>query len=208
VKLIFAAAASAVVLLAGAPALAQAGFFGAPVNAYATVGYTRLSTELEGTGAFSGQEADLNLGAATGRVGARFGGFLGAEAELSFGVQDEDFSRTGSVGGVTARSEGSVELKSQVAAFALAFIPVAPNADVFARAGYGRLETDVEERISAGSFNTVDSGTREANFWAYGAGGQHFFDGVNGVRGEYTRYDLEEDGAEFDSLSIAYVRKF
>ena len=32
--------------------------------------------------------------------------------------------------------------------------------------------------------------------------------GLNGVRGEYTRFDLSDDGAEFDVWSISYVRRF
>ena len=42
---------------------------------------------------------------------------------------------------------------------------------------------------------------------SYGAGAQYMFDGVNGVRADYTRYDFDE-GGDMDSFGLAYVRRF
>ena len=43
---------------------------------------------------------------------------------------------------------------------------------------------------------------------AMGIGGQHFFDGKNGVRMDVTRHEYDELDGGFDAVSFAYVRRF
>ncbi len=43
----------------------------------------------------------------------------------------------------------------------------------------------------------------------YGVGGEYFFDGKNGVRVDYTRFDFQKSGAaDADTWSVGYVRRF
>jgi opacity protein-like surface antigen len=208
-KLLFGAAAAAA-LLAGAGA-ASAQMVGGSTQIYGTLGYTQMNSELDDD-VFT-DKPEVNIGAITGRVGARFTPYLGAEGELSFGVNESEDRFTARELGVTVTGDLNVKLSNEVAVFGVGFLPVAPNTDLFARVGVGRLQTEVETRVTSGGFSIDEIGDRESNFFAIGAGAQYFFDGLNGIRGEYTRYSLEEDEneddrAEFDSFSISYVRRF
>ncbi len=175
-KVLFAAAAAAT-LAVSAPALAQTGPF-AGTTFYGTLGYDHVTVD----------DPDVDLGAITGRLGARVTPYIGAEVEAGFGVKDDDFGAV------------DVELDNHAAVYAVGFLPVQPNFDLFARVGYGTQEASVS---GAGANVSADGES-----WNYGVGAQYFFDGANGIRGEWTRHDLEDDGGEFDVFSIAYVRKF
>jgi outer membrane immunogenic protein len=179
--LLTAAAAATAVLLAAAPALADpAASDTSAITTYGTLGYTDFNAD------------SANLGAITARLGARFGRYFGAEGELSGGVTTSHVN----VGGLT----DSVRINDQAAIYGVGFLPVAPNADLFARVGYGQTNLHVSGPASF-------SGTQ--NSWNYGVGGQYFFDGANGVRADYTRM-LGADHAKIDSnvWALAYVRKF
>ncbi len=173
-KLVFAAAA-AVSLVAAAPALAQGAFEG--TTFYGTLGYSQLTAD----------EPDVDLGAVTGRIGARFLPYLGAEAELGFGVKGEE------IGGI------DVDVDNHAAAYAVGFLPVQPNLDLFARVGYGTQEISVSAAGQSQSAN--------GESWNYGVGAQYFFTESDGLRADWTRHDFEDDG-EADVFSISYVRKF
>jgi len=181
-KIMLSAAAAAAALFAAGAASAQM----PPL--YGNIGYTHYGAELDGE--------ELNLGAITGRIGARLTPNIAVEGEGSFGVRDHEESG----GGFTA----SLGLNHQAIAYVVGLVPVSPVADVFARVGYG--VTDLEVEVTGPGFTGNDSDS-EATL-ALGAGGQFFFDGVNGVRAEYTRYDFQDEGGDIDSLSIAYVRRF
>lgn len=123
----------------------------------------------------------VNLGAISARIGVKVNPYFGLEGEAQFGVADDDILGT------------TVELKHAFGVFAVASYPITPNIDVFARVG--------------GATATVDIGGTDANSngAAYGAGAQYFFDGTNGVRVDYTKYELDADA---DVWSVSYVRKF
>ena len=182
-KIILAAAASAaaVALLAAGPALADPDTSPSGVTGYGTLGYTD----------FNGDSA--NLGAITGRIGARWGRYVGVEGELSGGVTSD----TANIGGVNTK----VRLNDQYAGYVVGFLPVSPNADLFARLGYGatRLNVSTPGTGANGEHTSVN----------YGVGGQYFFDGANGVRADYSRMSFA-DHSNFDAnvWSLAYVRKF
>jgi len=176
-KIVFAAASAAAALLAAAPALADP----PAVTGYGTLGYTD----------FNGDSA--NLGAITARIGARWGQYLGAEGELSGGVTTD----SANIGGTNA----SVRINDQYAGYAVGFLPLSPNADLFARIGVGqtRLNVSTPGTGASGDHTSVN----------YGVGGQYFFNGANGVRADYTRMSFT-DHSNFDAnvWSLAYVRKF
>lgn len=150
------------------------------------------SAQVTASVAYSGANVDdADFGAITGRVGWR-SNWLGVEGEVSGGVKDD----TVNVAGTNVK----VDLKNQIAAYGVAYLPVAPNFDLFARVGYGQT------RIDASAAGTTIAGTDHS--WNYGAGGQYFFDANNGVRADYTRLDFDNSGVNADVWSVGYVRKF
>lgn len=176
-------AASAVALLS-VPGLAQAQDMGA-TRLYGTVGYANADLE------------DVNLGAIQGRLGARFGPYFGVEGEAAFGIDDDSID-TGLA--PPAPASVDVELKHQLGIYGVVFLPTSENFDLFARVGYSTSEIEAE---AAGI-----SADEDADGWAFGVGGQFFFDGVNGVRADYTRHEFNDDGGDADVWSIAYSRRF
>ena len=181
-KVMLSAAVAAAALFAASAASAQM----APL--YGTVGYTHYGAEVEGE--------ELNLGAITGRLGTRLHPNFAVEGEASLGVRDEEESG----GGFTA----SLGLNYQALAYAVGIIPIAPNAELFGRVGYG--VTDIEVEFTGPGIS--ESASESEGTIGLGVGGQYFFDGRNGVRAEYTRYDFQDDGGDIDSVSISYVMKF
>jgi endo-beta-N-acetylglucosaminidase D len=142
----------------------------------------------------------------TGRLGWRFNRFLGAEGELGVGVStgDRTFDNAG-----TSIDVG-VKQKTQEAAYAVGYLPLTPRADLFARAGYGWAQYDVNP-AGAANYNAHTDGFR------YGAGGQYFFDGQNGLRLDWTHYDVQnvhDAGGYFggdkssDLWSVAFSHRF
>jgi len=183
-------AVSGAAMLTAAPALAQ------PLGetqVYGTLGYTHIFSDLKNEDSLNAlQDDSADLGAIQGRVGARFGRYLGVEGEVATGIKDAKVS----VGDVDA----NVKLKHQVAAYGVGYLPISDKADLFARVGYG------SQKIKAEALGV--SASADADSWNFGAGGQYFFDGANGVRAEYTRYDLQGNNPNLDTVSVAYVRKF
>ena len=177
-KTLIIAAASAATVVAFAPAIASAQ--DSNVSAYGSVGYSHH--DLEGA----------DVGAIQGRLGARFGKFLGVEGELGLGAKQDDIS----VGGI----DGKAKMNYSAAAYAVGFLPVGEKADIYVRGGYGYTKGSV---TVPGAFVRVDGES-----WNYGAGGQYFFDGSNGVRADYTRHEFNDDGGKADVWSVGYVHKF
>ena len=173
-----AAVAGTVVALAAVPAAAQS--ISQP-GLYGTLGY-----------AFVDGGSAANFGAIAGRVGARVHPNFGLEADAAFGV-DGDSQQVGTVNVKT-------KLTHSFAAYGVGFLPVAPNADLFARIGYGKSEGKVSVPGASAS--------GDGNSWNYGVGGQYFFDDKNGVRADYTYHDFKDDGGKANVWSVGYVRKF
>ncbi len=121
-------------------------------------------------------DSGYNLGIINGRYGWTSGAF-GVEGEV----------------GIGAKSDSGVKLSSEFGVFGTAQVNAADNFVLFARAGYAQA--------TAKGLGSSDS---ESGF-AYGAGAQWFFDMNNGVRLEYTNYDL---GSSSSTYGISYVRKF
>jgi hypothetical protein len=146
------------------------------------------SAQVTGSLGYSAVDADdATLGAITGRLGWR-SGYFGVEGEVSGGISDD------TVAGA------KVELKHQFAGYGVLTVPMNENFDLFARVGYGQTKIEA----SAAGFSA--SGTE--NSFNYGAGAQYFFDGKNGIRGDYTRMDFENGGGDADVWSLSYVRRF
>jgi outer membrane immunogenic protein len=181
-KLALIAAASVATLAAGAfaaPALAQDAAANPPgaVTWYGNLGYT-------------GVDADhTDLSAIDGRLGARFGRYVGAEGELAFGVNSSN------VGGGE-----SVKLNNEEAIYAVGYLPVNGNLDLLARVGYGNQDFH---------FGGTGSGHESSGSWNWGVGGQYFFDGKDGVRVDYTRVNTTNHNVpDANTWGVNYVRRF
>lgn len=147
---------------------------------YGTLGYTAVDSD------------DVTLGAITGRLGARFHQNFGVEGEAAIGVGDDSYTFG------TTRVEA--ELKHSFAAYGVGFLPINEQFELLARVGYGTSKVGV----SAAGVSASDSDES----WNYGVGAQYLFDGLNGVRGDYTRHDFGNGGGDADTWAISYVRKF
>lgn len=170
--------ASAALALLAAPAMAQS--IQSPAY-YGTLGYSQLDA------------SDGDLGAVTGRFGAKLNPNFGAEGEVSVGVRDDDYD----FGGVPV----TVEHEYDVAAYAVGYLPVTEQFELFGRVGYGTTQI----KASTGGVSSTGDG-ESVN---YGAGANYFFDARNGVRGDWTRRDFTDDnGGEADVYSLNYVRRF
>ncbi|MFP5448042.1 MAG: porin family protein [Alphaproteobacteria bacterium] len=172
-------AAATLAVLAVAPAAAQAQSVSAP-EIYGSVGYAHADA------------GDFDLGAIQGRLGAKLSPYFGVEGELAAGVKDDSIT----VGGVNA----DVELNHSAAIYGVGFLPVSPNADLFARVGYGTTEAEVS---AVGA-----SAKADGESWNYGVGGRYFIDANNGFRADYTRQEFQDDGGSADVWAVGYVRKF
>tara|TARA_R110002051_G_scaffold73719_6_gene134013 strand:- start:2779 stop:3351 length:573 start_codon:yes stop_codon:yes gene_type:complete len=168
--------ASVALALLAAPAMAQS--VSSP-SYYGTLGYSQLDN-------------DADIGAVTGRFGAKFTPYLGAEAEASFGVGHDTF-RVGA-------TEVKVKETYDAAVYGVATLPINPSFDLFARAGFGTTEL----KASSGGISATDSNES----WNYGVGGNYYLDAQNGVRADWTRRDFTHDGGEADVYSVSYVRRF
>ncbi|MEO0465904.1 MAG: porin family protein [Pseudomonadota bacterium] len=172
--------ALAALAIAAAPALAEdTGFYG-------DVGYQFINIDEDGV------EADL--GSIVAHGGYKFSEFLAAEGELAFGIRDEDVA----VGG----TDVSVGLNYLVGAYGRVQAPLGEGFTVFARAGLVNAEVEAEATGGGVTVSESDSETGAG----YGVGGEYHFNGVNGIRVDYTRYDIED--LEADAFTIAYSRKF
>jgi opacity protein-like surface antigen len=177
VSMIAAAVAASAAAFAAMPAAAQS----LSPTYYGNLGYS-----------FVDGGSNANFGAIHARLGARLHRYFGAEAEGAIGV---DGDRT-TVSGVSVRTK----LSHSVAAYAVGFLPVTSQFDLFVRGGYGG------SRVKASFANTSVSDSDGS--WNYGAGAQYSFDGKNGLRADYTRHDFGKGGGDADVWSVSYVRKF
>jgi outer membrane immunogenic protein len=138
----------------------------------------------------------------TGRVGGRFGRFVGVEGEVSGGLSTDHH--------VTGTTNVGVKQTLAGAAYGVGFLPLGSNFDLLARVGYGASRFNVEPAGLA-SYHVSEHGIR------YGAGAQYFFDGRNGIRADWTRHDLNNfkdapglfpGDRKADVWSVSFAHKF
>jgi len=181
------AAASAAVLAAVVPAAAQAQDM-TGTTFYGNLGYAHTDAE------------NFDVGGIQGRLGARFGQYFGVEGEGSIGVKGDD-DRFDALQGV----DWKVKMKHQAAIYGVGFLPISPNTDLLARVGYGT--TKLKNTVRTAGLEQSFSDSEQS--WNFGVGAQHHFDGVNGVRVDYTREEFRGDGdGSANVWSVAYTRRF
>lgn len=169
--------ATAAVSLFAVPAMAQTA---SNPQWYGTGGYTHLDAE------------GADLGAITGRIGARLSPNFAVEGEGSFGVRDDDVA----IGATTAK----VEHRYDAAVYGVGVLPVSPNFELFGRLGYGTT------KIKASAAGV--SAEADGESFNYGLGANYMLDAQNGVRADWTRRDFRDDGGEADTYGLSYVRRF
>ncbi|BBF79703.1 porin family protein [Asticcacaulis excentricus] len=114
-----------------------------------------------------------------------------AEAELGLGVSEKRYQ----VGSVFV----DAKIKRTAGVYLVGSLPVADNLDLLGRVGFAAVS------IEAKSGNVSADEQEEGP--AFGVGLRYLFKGgVHGVRGDLTRYKLDE--ADFDTLKVSYVRRF
>jgi outer membrane immunogenic protein len=178
-KVLIVAATAAAAMAVPALALAQDATGG--TSFYGTLGYAGLT----------GNHTDL--GEIQGRLGARFGQYLGVEGEVGAGVKGDKVN----VDGV----EGKLKLQNQEAIYGVGFLPLSPQVDLLARVGYGYT------RVKASALGTSASDSGDS--WNYGVGAQYHLDAKNGVRADYTREEFQGSGGGGANVwALAYSRRF
>lgn len=132
---------------------------------------------------------DANVVTVGGRLGWKFNKWVGVEGDLFFGVKEDRIYDT-----------PPVNLKVDSAAFlyGVLFVPAGEKFDLIARVGYGHVAAKVS---GAG----VSGNTNDGAFTA-GVGAQYKWDATNGVRFDYTHYDIKD--APSDGFAVAYVHTF
>ena len=129
----------------------------------------------------------VDLGSIVGRWQLGLNEYLAVEGEISYGVTEEE------VFGV------DVKAGFGFGGFVVGRLPVSETGShLFVRAGYANQELEAD----GGNVTISDS----VDGFAYGAGGTFMFDGINGVRLDYTKFEGDDD-AEADIIGLSYVRK-
>jgi len=150
------------------------------------------------TGIYGGVSAGIadgsgiDLGVIGARLGYRFNNFFGVEGDLGTGLKSD----TDTIAGVDVNTK----LKYDAAAYGVGYLPIGPNTDLLARVGYGTTKL----RAKAAGVSASDS----TESWNFGVGAQHFFDGQNGVRVDFTRKEFEDSSAHANVWTVGYTRRF
>jgi outer membrane immunogenic protein len=127
-----------------------------------------------------------DLDALGGRLGYDFTPNFALEAEGGIGLGSKKFL------GV------DVKIDKVLGAYLVGKLPLSDNFELLGRVGYSHVY------VSASGFGS--SANADNGSGAFGIGAQYLFNGKNGVRGDYTRY--EENGSGSNGYTISYVRKF
>lgn len=118
----------------------------------------------------------------TGRVGYLFNEIFAVEGQVGFGISDDEIEPGLEVG-----------VDYNVAAFAKAHLPVSEQTKLFVRGGYHFTQVGYDVELSnltaAPDVDDFDFNIDTDGF-AVGAGAEFAFDEFNGIRVEYTYYDL------------------
>ena len=114
------------------------------------------------------------------------------EGELGAGVTSDKTT----VSGVDIKAK----IQNQEAIYAVGFLPLNSQWDLLARIGYGTT------KVRAKALGVSDSASQDSV--NYGVGAQHLFDGMNGIRADYTYQDFTHSQGHANVWTVGYVRKF
>jgi outer membrane immunogenic protein len=145
------------------------------------------------------KKEDSNLEAVQARLSARFHPNFGIEGEGALGTEPNTRIFP-SVPQLTIKNQ----LRQELGVYAVGYLPVTSNAEVFARIGYGNTWF---KRTFAQAPNLAVT-KFDADSINLGVGGQYFLDGKNGLRVDYTRQDFSKGVRTEDSWAVAFTRRF
>jgi opacity protein-like surface antigen len=155
-------------------------------------------------------DVDSDLFGLVGRLGVQKS-WYGAEIEGTVGVSDEDETLSIALPDGTGPVDVDVSagIDYSLAAFAVGRLPLGSQFKALGRVGYHTTQIGASANAVSGDGAQMINESDSDNFdgLAYGAGLEYDFDAVNGVRVDYTRYDLGDD-AVMDSISATYLRRF
>jgi hypothetical protein len=173
------------------PAMAQAQTATPPTGVYANLGYANADA------------GGVNLGAIQGRLGYRFNNWLGVEGELAGGIKSDHVDvATGLVSPATVRAD--VKLRHEEAIYGVGFLPLSNQWDLLARIGYGNQKVKASAPGIPGAEAEADGKS-----WNYGVGAQWHWDGMNGVRADYTRQEFTHGSSGHANVwAIAFSHRF
>ncbi|MFN4023735.1 MAG: porin family protein [Hyphomonas sp.] len=127
------------------------------------------------------------VGALTGRGSYFFSRHFGIEGEASIGVKDDNVGL------------GKVELDHSFGAFGVLRAPVTERFDIFGRVGYATSQLSA----SAPGLGSV---SEDFDGVAYGVGAKFFVTERVGIRGDFTKYEGDDNDA--DVISVGAVIRF
>jgi outer membrane immunogenic protein len=141
---------------------------------------------------------DSGIDAIQLRLGGRFGPNFGIEGEYAKGVEPDTLNLP-----TVPPGQFKSQLRGELAAYGVGYLPINPNFDLFARVGYGRSWTKRTFALPPNLAVVKD----DVGSFNYGVGAQYFLDGKNGLRVDYTRQDRKRERTD-DTYAIAYTRRF
>ncbi len=144
-----------------------------------------------GISAFDGEGATLN--AFTARGGISIHDLFSAELEASFGLGAEE---------IDGAPGAELKLENQFGGYLVGRYPLLPNFDAIGRLGY----TTGEFQASAGGV----AGDVETDGFAFGIGGEVMITPQFGLRGDYTRIEVDDDALDggVNAFALAAVYRF
>ena len=148
-----------------------------------------------GVSQYSVDDGDFDVSATMlqGRVGYDFNDYFGVEGELAYGISGD--SVNSSDFGFTPNVSVDVDINNTAGVYGVLSTANTNGFEFFGRAGYVQAEV----KGSADFFSVKSQGEG----FAYGLGAKYYFDGVNGVRADFTSID-----GDANNFSIGYARKF
>ncbi len=153
---------------------------GAQAQLYGEIGYSWLDVD--------GGGSSVDLGALTGTVGYGVHPNLAVEGMLAFGIQDDKIG------------SAKVELEHSYGLFAKPRVMLSPNFELFGRLGY----VESKLKASAAGYRSL---TDTDGDWAYGVGGNYYFDRNSYLSANYLRF-YDKDNVKGDGFSIGVGMKF
>lgn len=168
----------AAALAALAPSAMAEGF-------YADGGYSFIG--------ISEDDIEADIGAFVAHAGYKFTDVFSVEGELGFGVADEEVS--------VSDVDVDLGLNYLAGIFARGDFAVTENVDLFARVGLVQAELEAEASAQNVTISESDS---ESGF-ALGLGGQANLTNNVFLRGEYTRYDIEDLEADAFTIAVGFT---
>ncbi len=177
--MIFKATAIASLLALAPAALAQ------DKGMYGDIGVSQIN--------FDDDDLDFSVTMIQGRLGYDFNDYFGVEGELAFSL-DGDTVNTADFG-ITPALDIDVDITQTAGIYGVLSTANTQGFEFFGRVGYVQAEIKGSSSVFAIS--------EEGEGLAYGLGAKYYFDGLNGVRADFSSIE-----GETTNLSLAYTRRF